>query len=217
VKVEGLLQAAREAGEEITASARQEAEESTARAKAEAAELLVDSSTEAERVRAEADELLAHARAEADEAIARAKVEANRIVSEASAEAQNMIERSQAEADERFRTLEEALAALRDQAETRMRELETDTNAIWQQRRELLDNLGAMASTLLDLAKTAAERQLAQPPSDIGNSDAGGEIEPPPVTPDDTTRLIPAAVRLPPGESEADGKRAEPATSEPDN
>src|SRR6266498_2585904 len=46
-KVQGLLQAAREAAEEITASAQREAEESTARARAEAAKLTAKTSTDA--------------------------------------------------------------------------------------------------------------------------------------------------------------------------
>jgi DivIVA domain-containing protein len=153
-KVEELLRAAREAGEQITTSARREAEESTARSKAEAADLLVDSNAEAERVRAEAGELLAKARAEA-----------NTIVSDATAEAAQIIERSQADADERLRRSNEEVNALRDRAETQMRELESDTDAVWEHRRELLDDIGAMATGLFDIAKTAAER-LPPPPQD---------------------------------------------------
>jgi cell division septum initiation protein DivIVA len=215
-KVEGLLRAAREAGEEITASAGQEAEESTARARAEAAELIVDSSAEAERVRAEADELLVKARAEAEESVAAATAEATTIVSEAAAEARQIIEGSQAEADARFRKLEQELAALREQAETRLRELEADTNAIWQQRRELLENIGAIASGLLDLANTAADRLPLPPTPEVLNSDAGGETEPPTVATDDTAHLM-TAVGLPHGTSESDGEWADRGISQPDS
>jgi DivIVA domain-containing protein len=187
-KVEGLLRAAREAGAEITASAVQEAEESTARARAEAAELLVDSSAEAERVRAAADELLVKARAEAEEAVAVAAAEATSIVSEARVEARQIIDGSQAEADERFRKLEEELSALRAQAETRLRALEADTNAIWQQRRELLDNIGAIASGLLHLAETASERQ--SPPTPEIRNEAEAEPGPPADVTDETTHLV---------------------------
>jgi DivIVA domain-containing protein len=215
-KVEGLLRAAREAGAEITASAGQEAEESSARARAEAAELLVDSSAEAERVRAEANELLVKARAEADEAVAAAKGEATTLVSEAGAEARRIVEGSQAEADARLRKLEEELAGLQGRAETRLRELEADTNAIWQQRRELLDNIGAIASGLLDLAETAAERLPLPPTPEVLNAGAGGETEPPTVPTGDIAHLMPA-VGLPHGTSEADGERADRGISEPDS
>jgi DivIVA domain-containing protein len=88
-KVQGLLQAARDAAEEMTASVRLEAEESTARAKAEAAKLVVNTSAEADRVKAEAAELIANARAEADDAVAKAKAEAGGILAEAKVEAQD--------------------------------------------------------------------------------------------------------------------------------
>ncbi len=64
-KAQGLLRAAREAGEEITTSAQHEAEQNTGKAKAEAAELLVNTSADADRIRAESDQLIANARAEA--------------------------------------------------------------------------------------------------------------------------------------------------------
>jgi DivIVA domain-containing protein len=212
-KVEGLLRAAREAGEEITASARREAEESTARAKAEAVELLVNSSAEAERVRGESDELLAKARTEVEEMVAGAKAEANTIVSGATAEAQQIIERSQAEAEERFSQLEQELATLRDQAEARMRELEADTNAISQRRRELLDNIGEIARGLLGLAEKAAEGLPPQSASEAVSPDTEGEAEPTVAT-DETTRRL-AAVGSAQDTRESDGERAERTNSEP--
>jgi vacuolar-type H+-ATPase subunit H len=65
-QVSGLLQRARETGEEITASARQEAEEIIAKAKTEAADLHVNVSTEADGIKAEADQVLAAARTEGE-------------------------------------------------------------------------------------------------------------------------------------------------------
>jgi hypothetical protein len=62
-RVDGLLHAAREAADEITASAQQEAEESTARVKAAAAELVVNTSTEADRMVARLGPLLVTMRA----------------------------------------------------------------------------------------------------------------------------------------------------------
>jgi DivIVA domain-containing protein len=155
-KVDGLLDAAREAAEEITASARQEAEESTARVKAAAAELVVNTSTEADRMRAEAEELMGKAAAEAADIVAKAKAEANEILSETKAAAETSLTRSHAEATERVQRLEDELAAARDQAETRMREIETDTEALRRKRSDLLDDIRARANRLGELADTAA-------------------------------------------------------------
>src|SRR6266581_65492 len=142
----------------MTASARLEAEESTARAKAEAAELVVNTSAEADRVKAEAAELIAKARAEADDAVAKAKAEAGRMLVEANAQAQDSLARSRAEAAE--------LAALHDQAQTRMREIQADTEAIWKERRELLDDIRGMASGLVDSDDAAAARFPSREPAE---------------------------------------------------
>jgi DivIVA domain-containing protein len=159
-KVEGLLQAAREAAEQVTASARQEAEENTARAKAEAAELTVNTSAEADRVKAEADELRATARAEADETVAKAN----------------------AEADERLRQLRDELAEQRVHAETRMREIQADTEALRKERRQLLDDVRTMASGLVDLANAAAVRVPLREPAESAEEtlkiEAGDVTEP---------------------------------------
>ena len=157
-KVDGLLEAAREAAEQITVSAREDAEQTTARAKTEAAELVVNTTAEADRIRAEAEEVIAKARAEADEMLAKAKSEAERIVTEATAEAQTIVSRSQADADERLRRLQEELGALRQQAEARMREIHADTQAIWKERHDLLEGIRRMSSGLADVANAAAAR-----------------------------------------------------------
>ena len=157
-KVDGLLEAARQAAEQITTSARDDAEQTTSRAKAEAAELVVNTTAEADRTRAEAEEVIAKGRAEAEETIAKAKAEGNRIVTEATAEAQTIVARSQADADERLRQLQEELGALRQQADARMREIRADTKAIWQERHDLLEEIRKMSSGLADVAKAAASR-----------------------------------------------------------
>jgi DivIVA domain-containing protein len=181
-KVQGLLQAAREAAEEITASAQQEAEESIGRAKAEAAELTVNTSAEADRVKAEAEEFVASARREADETVAKAKSEADGLLTEAKTEAQNVLARTQAEADERLQRLQEELAALREEAETRRREIQADTEAIWKERHELLEDIRRMAAGLVDVTNAAAARIQrsgpAGPQEEEPEFDAGDEIEP---------------------------------------
>ena len=170
-KVDGLLHAAQEAAEEITASARQEAEESTARVKAAAADLVVNTSTEADRMRAEAEELIGKAAAEAADIVAKARAEANEILSETKAAADTSLTRSHAEAAERVQHLEDELAAARDEAETRMREIQKDTEALRKKRSELLDDIRARASRLGELADTAATEM---PPGD-----AAAKPEPP--------------------------------------
>jgi DivIVA domain-containing protein len=137
----GILQRARETAEEITASARTEADEATARAKAEA------------------DEISMSARAGADEVTARAKAEAEEILA-----------RSRAEEAERLKRLEEEVDALREQADTRMRKLDADTEAIWQERAELVDEIRQLAGRLEEIAGGAAarfpQRQPSEPPEE---------------------------------------------------
>jgi DivIVA domain-containing protein len=157
-KVETLLQAAREAADEITTSARREADEALSRAKAEAADLMVNTSAEADRVKAEADALLAKARTDAQAAVAEAKSNANGIVSEATASAQDTRARAQDDAEERRRRMQDELAALQKHARTRLEEIEAETEVIWNRRSELLDDVRAMANTLVELANTAAAR-----------------------------------------------------------
>jgi DivIVA domain-containing protein len=219
-KVQGLLQAAREAAEEITASARQEAEESSARAKAEAAEFVVNTSAEADRVKTEADELIANARTEADATLAKAKTEAAELLADARAEAQNTLARSQAEADERLQRSQEELAALRDQAETRMREIQADTEAVWNERRELLDDIRGMAGGLVDLANAAAarfpRREPAGPEEEMLEPEAGDENERPGVATGESTRAMPAVGSHEDGDDESRAEVAERTDSPPE-
>ena len=181
-KVQGLLQAAREAAEEITASAQQEAEQSTARAKAEAAELTVQTSAEADRVKAEAEEFAANARREADETVAKKTSEADGVLADAKGEAQNILARAQAEADERLQRSQQELAALREEAEARRREIQADTEAVWKERHELLEDIRRMAAGLVDLTNAAAARiqqsEPGGPQEETLEFDAGDEIEP---------------------------------------
>ncbi len=200
-QVQGLLQAARETAEEIIASGRQEAEEHTARAKSEAAELVVNTSAEADRMKAEADELTANATREADDTVARAKAEAEKIVATA-----------KAEADERLRQSQEELAALQDRTETRMREIQADTEAAWKERGELLEDIREMASTLVELAGAAAARFPVGEPT---GPTAKDETEPR-VAPDESTRAMPAVGSPEDGDDEARDAAAERTASGPE-
>ena len=152
-KVDALMRAAEEAADEITTSARKEAAETTERAKAEAAELVVHTSAEADRVRSEATAVLASA-----------QEDAKQIVSSATREAHETVARAQAEADERLQRLQEELGAQREQAEARMREIHADTEAVWNERDELLEDVSKMAAGLGELASAAAHRVAKDQP-----------------------------------------------------
>jgi DivIVA domain-containing protein len=155
-QVSGLLQRARETGEEITASARAEADELLALAKAEAAELLVNVSTEADGVKAEAEQVLADARREADNLLAQARRESESTRAKAAEEA-----------EQRRRRLDEELTSSREQAEARMRVLQDDTGEVWSDRDRLLVDVRRMASELLALADGAAVRHTQQEPEAV--------------------------------------------------
>jgi len=203
-QVSGLLQRARETGEEITASARQEAEVNSARAKAELAELVVNVSAEADATKAEAEGLLADARAEAEDILGRSRLEA-----------ENTLARSRAEAAEHLQRSQEELAAQQDQAEKRMREIQADTEAVWKQRRELLDDIRGTASGLVDLADAAAARQPAEPEKAMLEPEAGDETEPRGVATDESTRAMPAVGSHEGGDDESRDEVEERTASKP--
>jgi DivIVA domain-containing protein len=121
----------------ILEQAGQAAEEMTARARAEAADIVVNASAEADRTRDQADEHVARARAKAGEIVAMARTEAEEIVA-----------KSRTDAAEQLRRSQEEVAALREKAQAWMHELRVDTQAVWGERRELLDDLREVAVRL---------------------------------------------------------------------
>jgi uncharacterized protein YoxC len=134
--------------------------------KAELAELVVNVSAEADARRAEAETLIAKARTEAEDILVRSRLEA-----------ENTVAHARAEADERLEQLREELAALRDEAETRMRELQADTEAVWKERAQLLDDIRGKASGLLELADAAAVREPAEPGDQMPEPEVVDDIE----------------------------------------
>jgi DivIVA domain-containing protein len=153
-----ILQRARETAEEITASARQEAEETTARAKAEAAEIVLNASTESDRVLTEATADGEHAQAEAEELLAKANAEAESIRTTASAEAGEIVSGAKAEREKSLARTRDEVAALQEEAEARLRDLHADIATTWKERRELLDDVRAIAARLAEEASRAAAR-----------------------------------------------------------
>jgi DivIVA domain-containing protein len=211
-QVGGILERARESAEEITTSAREEAEESTAGAKADAAEFVVNASDEADRTKAEAEELLGKARAEADE-----------LLAHSGAEAEQVLARSRAEADERLQQSEGEVAALRDEAEARMRELDADTEAVWQQRHELLEDVRAMAGRLEDAAREAAARFPGREPANrpeeaMPEPEARAEPEPSGVAArGEPTGPMPAVGSHEGGDAEGSDAETERSAPDPDS
>jgi cell division septum initiation protein DivIVA len=143
----GILRQARGAAEQIQASAREEADEITDRAAAEAREMIVDASDDADRTKAEAAERLRTAREGADALLAAARQEADRIVA-----------RAQTEADALRSQVLEELEARRAEAERTMLQLRADTEAVWDERHELLAEIRQFADQAKALAGAAVER-----------------------------------------------------------
>ena len=162
-QVSGLLERARETADEITTSAHREAEAEADGIRAKAAELLVNANAEADATKTEGEKLLADSKAEAETVLAKARAEAEDILVRSRLEAENTVKRAQGEADERLQQLQAELASLRDQTEARMRGFQADTDAVWEQRRQLLDQMRGMASRLVDLADAATDREPDEP------------------------------------------------------
>jgi DivIVA domain-containing protein len=206
-KVDGLLQAAREAADQITTSAQEEAEENADRLKAEAVKFVVDTNAEADRLKAEADELTTNAKRDAEATLAKAKAEASEIHEGAKAEAQDTLARSQAEADERRRHLEAELAAMQEKAETQLREISADTQAVWSEHDQMLDGIRNMANDLIDIATASVARVQPHQPgaSDDENPERGprNHDEPTTVATDESASAAPTA----PGKRSSGGSR----------
>jgi DivIVA domain-containing protein len=121
-----ILGEAREAAAEIIAAAEQDAQEITSAAGAKAVDLVVTAGDEAERAKAEADDYGAKAREEAE-----------RILADAVTEAANRLARA-----------EEEIEVMRKEAEASLRALRIDTNTIWAERHDVLEDLHAIAARL---------------------------------------------------------------------
>jgi DivIVA domain-containing protein len=142
----GVLQRAREAAEEITATALAEAEEITSSARAEAEQSLEEVKLQSHQLRG------------------RSKEEADQILAEA-----------QAAADEQLRRAEDQTGKVCREAEGRLRALQGDTDAVWDERRKLLEELPRIARELMDLTGAAAAR--LQRPKDAGKPSQRREPE----------------------------------------
>jgi DivIVA domain-containing protein len=128
-QTKGILEQAGQTAEQVTLAARQDAEASAARAKHQA------------------EEVLASAKAAAAEVLERSQAEAEQTVAQARKNAAEHLHRSR-----------EEVAALRQEAEARMRELHADTETIRHERSQLLDDIREIATRVEEVAGAAEAR-----------------------------------------------------------
>jgi DivIVA domain-containing protein len=162
----GGLEKARKEAEKIIAAARRNADDATARAKAEAADIVVNASTRADRSKLEADAYAADVKAEADAYAAKAKLEAEECVAKARAEADEILAGARKQADESLQRSREEVARVRKKAEAWASEFFADTEALWKERGELLDDVRELAERLATAAGNAAARVPLENPTE---------------------------------------------------
>lgn len=132
-----ILTQAHERGAEIVAAAQGQAEELTATARAEAADIVVNASSAADG-----------AKAEADDHVAQANAEAERIVAD-----------SRAQAAEQVRLAQEQIENLRNEAQAWLDELRADTENVWIERTDLVDDLRELAVRLQQAVSKSGTRE----------------------------------------------------------
>jgi hypothetical protein len=105
-------------------------------------------------------------------------------------------------------------------AEPRLREIRADTEAVWSERRELLDDIGGMASSLLDAATAAAGRfpreESAEPEEELRGPEAEAETEPAAIPTDESAPAMPALGSDEGGDDESRDQVAQGTASGPD-
>jgi DivIVA domain-containing protein len=132
-----MLVQARETAAQIIYSATREADELTNAARAEAADIVVNASTAADG-----------AKADADEHVAQAGAEAERIVAD-----------SRAQAAEQVRLAREEIESLRAEAQAWLDDLRTDTENVWNERTDLVDDLRELAAQLQQAVSESGTRE----------------------------------------------------------
>jgi DivIVA domain-containing protein len=152
-QTQGTLQKAEKQARGLTAAAQQEADEILGRAKAEAADIVVNASTRADRTKLEADAYADQTKAKADEQ-----------ATKATAEAEGIIATTRKEAEEQLQRCREEVASVREKAEAWAAGFSADTDALWQERRALLDDVRELAERLSTAASTAAARTSPDEP-----------------------------------------------------
>ena len=143
---------------------------------------------------AEAEEITSSARAEAEQSLEEVKLQAHQLRGRSKEEADQILAKAQAAAEERLRHAEEQARRVRQEAEERLCALQSDTDAVWDARRKLLEDLPRMATELMEVAGAAAAR--LQRPKGAGKSPAPPKQQRPSSDASDQTRpQRPAAPR----------------------
>jgi DivIVA domain-containing protein len=169
----GLLERAHETADEITARSRAMADDRLEQAQREADEARAEAASEAqelrERATREAEEVRETVQRETQELRERTAHEAHELTETAAREAQHMRETAEHEAHQvteaatresqhlrgtAERETQDMIAA----AEMRVRELDRNAEAIWQERRRLLENVSVVGRQLLEIGDSEAAR-----------------------------------------------------------
>jgi DivIVA domain-containing protein len=116
--------------------------------------------------RQEAEARIAHAKAEAEDIVAKAKTEADQILNRSKTEAEATIRQSRQKAAEHLQRTEAQAAALQQEAEVRMSELHADTEAIRQERSQLLKDIREIAARVEEAASGADARFPPREPAE---------------------------------------------------
>jgi DivIVA domain-containing protein len=180
----GLLERAHETADEITARSRAMADDRLEQAQREAGEAREAAAGEAQQLREtaeheteevrertahEAQELRETVQRETQELRERSAHEAHELTETAAREAQHMRETAEHEAHELTETAARESQHLRGTAEretkemlaaaeARVRELDRNAEAIWRERRRLLENSSVVARQLLEIADSESAR-----------------------------------------------------------
>ena len=114
--------------------------------------------------------------------------ETSSILQHARETADDITARSRVQADDRLQGAEREAQAVRADAEARLREIDADTDAVWQERARLIEEVRRLATDLSRLADVAVERmvpaeELAQPQPEGAEAEpttelAAGDLEP---------------------------------------
>ena len=110
------------------------------------------------RSRAAADDRLQQAELEATEVREAAEREARELLETARRETQELRATAERESQELRATTRREAREMRAEAETRVQQLDQHVQAVWQERRRLMDDLRTLAQQLLEISDNAAAR-----------------------------------------------------------
>lgn len=133
-------------------------------------------------------------------AVAEVSEQTRGILEQAHQTAEEITARSRAQADDRVQMADREAAELRQAAEARVRELDVDAEAIWNERLRLIEDVRDVAQRLIALAEDA----VARFPAAHVEEDASVVEEPAPQVDDETIALPEAEAEAPDPEQPPD-------------